>query len=80
MPFLMKSIQLAGVVDDPDRIVKEGIEKLAWPSPYLKGNPIERLYGKKVYGRKNLIHHPMCLMQMDKGKAKTVSVLPSMQD
>jgi branched-chain amino acid transport system substrate-binding protein len=80
MPFLMKSIQLAGVADNSDRIVKEGMEKLEWPSPYLKGNPVERLYGKKVYGRKNLIHHPMCLMQMDKGKAKTVSVLPSMQD
>ena len=80
MPFLMKAIQLAGTIDDPDRIVKEGMEKLSWPSPYLKGNPSEHLYGEKVYGRKNLIYHPMCLMQMHHGKARTVAVLPSLKD
>jgi branched-chain amino acid transport system substrate-binding protein len=52
----------------------EAMPRVAWPNPYLKGNPKMRYRGKEIFGHDHQVGIPLVLIQLQKGKGVPVRV------
>jgi len=67
------TIQAAGeaALTDNDAWV-EAMPKVAWPNPYLEGNPTIKYAGGWILGKDCLVGLPVCITQIQNGKAVTI--------
>ena len=73
--MLTVTLQKAGAKALTDTSVfLEAMPKVAWPNPYVKGNPILRYIGKELFGHNHQIGIPMVLLEMKNKKAVPVRV------
>jgi branched-chain amino acid transport system substrate-binding protein len=75
LEMIAATIQEAGpkAVTDTSAFL-EAMPRVAWPNPYLKGNPKMRYIGKEIFGHNHQIGIPLVLIQLQKGVAVPVKV------
>ena len=72
--FTFEAIQNAGVIDDPDAILKAMVHTQI-ESPFVTGAPAAVLGGEAEYGRPRELTTPMAINQFKDGEYRTIAVL-----
>jgi len=75
LDMILETIKAAGepALTDTDAF-RAAMPKVGYKSPYLKGNPIIKYAGKKIYGHNQQIGVPVVIAQMKNGKPNAVVV------
>jgi branched-chain amino acid transport system substrate-binding protein len=72
--FMLQAIQAAGVIDDPDAILKAATTT-KFETPLVQGAPPVILGGEAEYGRPRELRTPVAINQFHDGEYRTVAVL-----